>query len=535
MSAIAAHYAAPGPAVPDRRYAELAAHYDPAAFFQYSSASLTSATTAHLDGAYALGSANSASAASYAWDAHGHADESPPPPYSPSSSSAHAYHASAPPPPVSGHASVTASFSYSTQLDYPVSAHRAYPSRATASHHANPSPSLLSSATGSHSAPALPGRSSYSSGTRSYSSLAAAAAVNTTSSSTTPRLQNANWESAAAGLYTIDPSDPVSHSSSRHSYGHSSTGSSPQLPPSSPPIKEEDAEGEFIIEVSVPADPVPSSMPEVPLRATHAPPKMRAMMYSFRLESFAMHDGIRSAATQPGPGGIEVGPLKDAPVELEWQAILAAPLIPDEALDPYQYSAVAAPNSSKTRSQDVGYGAQAVASPRRSGAQDGTGSRRRRGDYVPNSPSPTLSMDPPQSHLDNDAWDGSSAYGSVADNGSGSNATTAAASPTFAPIMTPAQSLGWSARYQTNESDLESSIYHRQPVAQASLSRVSQTQGRYVLGGGSAQKTSYHPSHQQTQYGEYDTSGYSRSSGATGRYAEVYASSASNSAWYRTS
>ncbi|KAI0693305.1 hypothetical protein C8T65DRAFT_744768 [Cerioporus squamosus] len=45
-------------------------------------------------------------------------------------------------------------------------------------------------------------------------------------------------------------------------------------------------------------------MPEVPLRAKHAPPQFRKMMYSFHLENFSIHDGNCSAATQLGPGGI---------------------------------------------------------------------------------------------------------------------------------------------------------------------------------------------------------------------------------------
>ncbi|KAL1946324.1 hypothetical protein VTO73DRAFT_15451 [Trametes versicolor] len=279
-------------------------------------------------------------------------------------------------------------------------------------------------------------------------------------------------------------------------------------------------------------------MPEVPLRATHAPPKMRSMMCSFRLESFAMHDGIRSATTQPGPGGIVVGPLREQPIEFEWQADLVEPLIPQEE-DAYRYGVA----QGKARAQ-VGYAAaHSPPSPRRTGGgNEGmmrsprTGRTRADSYTAAGTASPALSLDYPQQVDSGDAWDASSGYGSVADNGSGSGATSA--SPTFAPIMTPAQSLGWSLRYQSGDVDgtvEPSSGYHRQQtVTQPSLSRVSQSTSRYMYGSSSAAKT-YQPE-QQAHYG-YDSSGYPRSSGggsSSGRYnAEVYASSGSSSSWYR--
>ncbi|KAI9066831.1 hypothetical protein FKP32DRAFT_325039 [Trametes sanguinea] len=472
MSAIAAHYAssasassaaAAASASADRRYADLAAaQYDPSAFFQsYSPPSLNTVTAAPLDPGYASG-------ASYAWDAHEPAVQSPS--YSASSSSsssANNYHnpaSSASSAATTAHSSVTASFSsYPAQSDaYPLhSSHRgSFPT--SRSHHANSSLSSSTAASGNSYSPTLATRSSYASGTRSYSSLAAAAAASTHSSgsSPTPRLQNASWDSA--GLYTIEPIDPVSPS--HHAYSHSAASSTPATPPT-PPIKEEEHEGEFIIEVSVPADPVPSSMPEVPLRATHAPPEMRKMMYSFRLESFAMHDGIRSAATAPGSGGIEVGPLRQPPVELEWQAHILVPLVPDEEIEPgHRYSS----SSHSTPRSHGGYGVESpTMSPRKTDHASPRRTRATNAYAVAGSASPALSLEYPTG-LDNEAWDGSSSgYASVADNGS-TGGTAATSSPTFAHIMTPAQSLGWLRFGAGSEAEPKQSSYHRQPAAQAS-------------------------------------------------------------------
>lgn len=195
-------------------------------------------------------------------------------------------------------------------------------------------------------------------------------------------------------------------------------------------------------------------------------------MYAFRLESFAMHDGIRSAATQPGPGGIVVGPLREQPVEFEWQADLVEPLVPQEE-DVFRYGVA----QGKARAQ-VGYytATRSPPSPRQTGGgNEGmmrsppTG-RTRADSYAAGTASPALSLDYPQQVDNGDAWDASSGYGSVADNGSGSGATSA--SPRFAPIMTPAQSLGWSLRYQSGDvygTVESSSAYHRrQTVTQPS-------------------------------------------------------------------
>ncbi|KAJ8481859.1 hypothetical protein ONZ51_g5734 [Trametes cubensis] len=515
---IAAHYpSAPSAAPADRRgYPDIHSAYDPSSYFShYSPPSLSNVAASSLDAGYSLNHSANSSGASYSWDAHdpGAVQSASYP--SSSSTSVNAYHHHSATPASSVACSVVpsnASYSaYSAHSDSYSSASANYP----ASRSINlPSPSSTASARTS-------ARAVQSSGARSYSSLAAAAAAttSTTGSSSTPRLQNATWDSA--GLYTIDPADPVSQSPGHHAYTHSPATSPPRTPVT-PPIKEEDAEGEFIIEVSVPADPVPSTMPEVPLRAIHAPPRQRKMMYSFRLDSFATHDGIHSAAKQPGAGGIEVGPLRQRPVEFEWQVELSAPLVPDDENTARYW----VPSSPKQSGQKRRRMASSTAPRRAQRVLMGGGG----------SVSPALSLEYQPGQLDSDPWDGSSSggYASVAENGSGS-ATAATSSPTFAPIMTPAQSLGWSMRYQTAEVDLEPSTYHRQHAAQPSLSRVSQpSQSAFVFSAGSSSKSSYdRQQHQaQTQSPAYGyESGYSRSSG---RYAEVYASSSSsNTGWYR--
>ncbi|KAI0915906.1 hypothetical protein AcV5_003385 [Taiwanofungus camphoratus] len=65
-----------------------------------------------------------------------------------------------------------------------------------------------------------------------------------------------------------------------------------------------------------------AQMAEVPLRATGASREMRKMMGAFRLDPFAMHNGIRSAAVAAPPAGIEIGPLREEPVMLEFQVHL---------------------------------------------------------------------------------------------------------------------------------------------------------------------------------------------------------------------
>lgn len=99
------------------------------------------------------------------------------------------------------------------------------------------------------------------------------------------------------------------------------------LPATSPRIKaEEQQEGAFIFEMPT-AEPNPECepMPEMPLRAAHACKAMRRMMGSFRLDPFAMHNGIRSAAVAAPPVGIEIGPLRVEPVLIEWQLELDEP------------------------------------------------------------------------------------------------------------------------------------------------------------------------------------------------------------------
>ncbi|OBZ67418.1 hypothetical protein A0H81_12540 [Grifola frondosa] len=210
---------------------------------------------------------------------------------------------------------------------------------------------------------ALGGRS-YFSGTRSYTSLAA--------SSTTPRLERATWDSAE--LYTIEPA----------------TEPAPRQPSPHVNVKEEDTDcaGAFIFELA-PSEPTCDTMPEVPLRATQAPPAMRKMMTSFRLDPFAMHNGIRSAAVAAGPGGVEIGPLREEPVIIEWQVHLDFPLVPQ--------------------------------------------------DDVP-------------AQAEEDRWEAPASLEYTAFSSPGD-------SPEFEPLMTPAQSLNWSMRYQPTGSIGEHAAY----------------------------------------------------------------------------
>ncbi|KAI0720812.1 hypothetical protein C8T65DRAFT_274403 [Cerioporus squamosus] len=493
MSAIAAHQYA---SALDRRYADHAAHYDPATFFSYSQPSLNAVTASHaaLDGSYAL---SAPAAPSYVWDTHEPVQS---PSFSTSSSSSLSANAN-PYSPSSASANPGPSSLHNYAPEY--SSHRQLAAPRPPAAYSVPSATApgLSSPTS---------RSSYASGPRSYSALAAAAISPSSSPSLPSRLQNAQWDESA--LYTIEPSEPTSPPPASPSSTHAT-----------PPIKEEDAEGSFIIEVSVPAEqPNPSPMPEVPLRATHAPPKMRKMMYSFRLENFAIHDGIRSAATQPGPGGIQVGPLREKPVMLEWQVELNEPLVPQD--DVFQYGA--APSSAgkaPSRTSSDLLRPHSPPSPRSSSRAiyDST-----------SSPSPSLSLEYTTA-VDNDSWDAaSSGYGSVTDPSSGTTSGMGG-SPTFSSVMTPAQSLAWNLRLPESEIGLEASSYRRQGSVQSSLSRVSQAHGQYLLGGSS--KPAYPHASQYNHGHGHDSSGFSRVNNGGSRYPDVYASSASGSSWYRSS
>ncbi|KAH9917670.1 uncharacterized protein BXZ73DRAFT_53317, partial [Epithele typhae] len=460
-----------------------------AAFFSYSQPSLNAVTGTTPADSYAP-------APSFDWDTH------PSAPYSPHS---HSYSTS----PHPAHSGPTSSLS-----TYPADYHSSRP--------------LVSSRSSSFPYPAASSapaaaRSAYTPAHRTYSSLAPPtnlAPANVSSAHSSSRaIPHTHWD--ASSLYTMDPIDPVS---SPVSTSGSTTASSPLSPPlTPPPIKEEDtADGGFIVEVFTPTEqPYGSPMAEVPLRATHAPPMMRKMMSSFRLENFAMHDGICSAATQPGSGGIEVGPLTEEPVELDpWQAY---------ELDP----------------TPAYYGHRHHSSKRHKSAHHTTGfeaASSRPAFY--RAPSPAVSshtserssplVDLQYQPSVDDSWDGSSAYGSVADTTTSSSASIpSGASPTFAAAVTPAQSLSWVMRTgYTGEVDVDTAGHYRrqatQPSVQTSLSRVSHAPGQYMLGGGSrapyqAAAASY----------AFESSGYSRTT-TSGRYGDLYASD-SQSTWYRES
>ena len=434
MSAIAAHY----PSSPDRRYPhDLASYADVnQSFFTYSQPSLNAVTasSSSLDTSYALASGTAASA--YVWDT----------PYPTSSSSSLAATTAAFPssshPASSGPSTLSNLSAYAQEYASHRPQFTARPSAASYQLSASsPSSSSLASATS---------RPSYSSASRSYSSLTSATSTTSHTASSSPsRLQNATWNDSS--LYTIEPSEPIA--------APVPTPSPAATSPPSTPIKSEDPDGEFIIEVTIPSDPAPGAMPEVPLRAIHAAPEMKKMMYAFRLENFAMHDGIKSAATQPGSGGIEVGPLREQPVEIEWQVQLDVPLIAEEE-DAFRYGAIP-----QTPSRAPGavrksalYRADTPMSPRES-ARAVTASYATAASV--GSASPALSMEYLPG-VDNDGWDTSSAYGG----NSSSPASAATSSPSFASVMTPAQSLGWTTGmrgYQAGELGMDSSTYRRAP------------------------------------------------------------------------
>ncbi|EPS99530.1 hypothetical protein FOMPIDRAFT_92444 [Fomitopsis schrenkii] len=197
----------------------------------------------------------------------------------------------------------TASSSYSTSSYAPSSSSHSmpYPPAYTQSpHHQAVSDAYLSSP---------------SSSSRTY----AASAPSQTSASSTPTLPNlerAAWAPGTA-LYIVEH-DPENVAATGPTYAQVKT-------------EEEDYEGGFIFELASDAPPVLpllDNMPQVPLRATHAPKEMRKLMGSFRLDPFAMHNGVKSAASQSVPLGIEVGPLRHPPVMFEWQIELAYPLAP---------------------------------------------------------------------------------------------------------------------------------------------------------------------------------------------------------------
>ncbi|KAI0749073.1 hypothetical protein C8Q74DRAFT_375482 [Fomes fomentarius] len=435
MSAIAAHQSYRYSSSTDRRYSSIA-QYDSDPSFSYSQPSLGAVTASptSLEGRSAL---NNPPTASYVWATHN------PSSYLTPSAPANAY-SSTPPGP-----------SYSS--DY--SSHRILVSSCS-NPYSVPAPSssaLLSS----------PSHSSYGASSRSYSSFADAAVSPHHSPHASNRLPHGHWDSNA--LYTVESSDTMSP---------------PKPSPdadSLPLIKEEDSNAVFVIEVPVPAEqPNFSPIPGVPIRATHVPPKMRRMMYTFRLENFAMYDGIHSTSTAPGSGGIEVGPLREKPIELEWQVHLEDALVP-QVPQAFHYGALPPPRpttpSSSRQSTRTGYSSTGSVSPPLSV------------EYSP--------------IVKSESWNASSEYPSVADStftSTASNSGMPAGSPTF---TAPVHSLGWGlCGFRAGEMDpVELSTMYRRPgCVQSSLSRVSQAHIQCLLGGGS---TSAYPQ-QPSRYG-YDS------------------------------
>ena len=246
----------------DRRYGhDLPAPYDPAPFFAYSQTSLNAVTasTSPLDAGYALGT--TAAASSYVWDASYPTSSSASLATDPAAFASSSHPASSGP---SSLSNLDATYPSDYASHRPVLAHRP----AHAYHVPHPPPASSSSSAHSSSISSPTSRGSYSSAPRVYSSFAAATTSHAAGLSAA-RLQHATWDSSS--LYTIDPSDPVHTPLSPLS---------PVISPPSTPIKTEDPDGGgLVIEVSVPAQQVPGTMPEVPLRATNAVPEMKRMMY----------------------------------------------------------------------------------------------------------------------------------------------------------------------------------------------------------------------------------------------------------------
>ncbi|KAH9946866.1 hypothetical protein B0H21DRAFT_822365 [Amylocystis lapponica] len=163
----------------------------------------------------------------------------------------------------------------------------------------------------------LPDNIASSSSFRSHSSMT------DRSSSDSARLHRAAWgrDLYSSGIPTMD-AVPLATPDLAPAQVRSRTS-----PTTSPRIKtEEQSEGSFIFELPAAAvDPHCEPMPEVPLRATQASKEMRRMMSAFRLDPFAMHNGIRSAAVAAPPVGIEIGPLREEPVLIEWQLEIEEP------------------------------------------------------------------------------------------------------------------------------------------------------------------------------------------------------------------
>ena len=203
----------------------------------------------------------------------------------------------------------TSSSSYSTSDYAPSSSSQSmsYPSTYAASpqHHAVADAYLSSPSTSSRN---------YTASAPSQTSAA--------STPTLPDLGRASWAAApASALYVVEPEIEDVPAAGAPTYAQVKT-------------EEEDYEGGFIFELASDAPPVLpllDSMPEVPLRATQACKAMRKLMGAFRLDPFAMHNGVKSAASQSVPVGIEVGPLREPPVTFEWQLDLVYPLVPQDA------------------------------------------------------------------------------------------------------------------------------------------------------------------------------------------------------------
>ncbi|KAH9833157.1 uncharacterized protein C8Q71DRAFT_849923 [Rhodofomes roseus] len=248
-----------------------------------------------------------------------------------------------------------------------------------------------------------PFAASPSSSARTYASPSLSQSSSATTP-TLPHLQRVSWapgQAPASALYIVDP-DPDADAEPARAY--------PQVK-----TEEEELETGFIFELasdtppSLATNPLLDSMPEVPLRATQASKEMRRLMGAFRLDPFAMHNGVKSAASQSVPVGIEVGPLREPPVMFEWQAELDCPLVPQSP----RWSP-----DSQMQTYDE--------------------------EEIKWTPAPSME-----------------GYGDVYNNGDDMDADVA-----FQPVMTPAQAVDWGVGYSEQQSMVPtSSAYPVQPLS----------------------------------------------------------------------
>ncbi|GBE89219.1 hypothetical protein SCP_1502270 [Sparassis crispa] len=141
-------------------------------------------------------------------------------------------------------------------------------------------------------------------------------------------------------LYILDP-EPATACQPTPAIGCPIDHRIPRDPSTAQDIKSEpnNPDFRFIFELaplSPPQETSCSPLVDVPVRAKWASPTMRTMMGAFRLDPFAMHDGHSMAVVAVPP--IEVGPLTEEPVVVEFQVYLEHPLVPQSPEPDDQYT-----------------------------------------------------------------------------------------------------------------------------------------------------------------------------------------------------